>query len=163
MVRLAALSAPISDSDQDTLAEPSTLLPVPPTVRVRAVPQLAVVMLAEPLKLVPLIVRAVVRVAALPVVFWVPAVFTPGRSMLALPLNETPPMVRAVAKVVAVAALPVIAMPHVPEAPVPVAMLPASEVAEMEPGKELLPLLSQMVAVLRTAQPPTQLSGEELT
>ena len=49
---------------------------------------------------------AVVAVAALPEVFWLPAVLTPGRSMLAVPLNETPPMFRAVCRAVAVAALP---------------------------------------------------------
>ena len=54
-------------------------------------------------------VLAVVSVAALPEVFWLPVVFTPGRSMLALPLNETPPMVLAVCRVVAVLALPVTA------------------------------------------------------
>ena len=67
------------------------------------------VMLADPLKLVPFIVRAVwsvVAVAALPVVDWLPAAFTPGRLMLADPLKDTPPMVRAVCRVVAVDALP---------------------------------------------------------
>ena len=47
-----------------------------------------------------------VAVAALPDVFWLPEVFTPGRSMLAVPLKETPPMFLAVCKAVAVAALP---------------------------------------------------------
>ena len=54
-------------SVHDTAADPFTLFPEPPMVIVRAVPQLAVVMLAEPLNDVPLIVRAVVSVAALPV------------------------------------------------------------------------------------------------
>ena len=58
-------------------------------------------MLAVPLKLVPLIARAVVKLAAEPVVFWLPAVLTPGRLMFAEPLNETPPMVLAVVKVAA--------------------------------------------------------------
>ena len=49
---------------------------------------------------------AKVAVAALPDVFWLPEVFTPGRSMLAVPLNETPPMFLAVCRAVAVAALP---------------------------------------------------------
>ena len=49
---------------------------------------------------------AKVAVAALPEVFWLPEVFTPGRSMLAVPLNETPPMFLAVCRAVAVAALP---------------------------------------------------------
>ena len=46
-----------------------------------------------------------VAVAALPVVSWLPGVFTPGKLISALPSKETPPMVRAVVKV---AALPVI-------------------------------------------------------
>ena len=46
-----------------------------------------------------------VEVAALPVVFWLPAIFTPGRFMSALPSKLTPPMSRAV---VNVAALPVV-------------------------------------------------------
>ena len=58
-------------------------------------------MLAEPSKETPPIVRAVVKVAADPVVLWVPVVFTPGRSMLAEPSKETPPIVRAVVKVAA--------------------------------------------------------------
>jgi hypothetical protein len=37
-------------------------------------------------------------------VFWLPALFTPGRLILALPSNETPPIVLAVVRV---AALPV--------------------------------------------------------
>ena len=53
-------------------------------------------------------VVAVVAVAALPEVFWLPAVFTPGRLMLAVPLNETPPMFLAVCRAVAVAALPLV-------------------------------------------------------
>jgi hypothetical protein len=47
----------------------------------------------------------VVSVAALPVVFWLPAVLTPGKLILADPLKLTPPMVLAV---VNVAALPVV-------------------------------------------------------
>ena len=43
--------------------------------------------------------------AALPDVFWSPAVFTPGKLMFAEPSKETPPIVLAVAKAVAVAAL----------------------------------------------------------
>ena len=56
-------------------------------------------MFAEPSNLTPLIVRAVcsfVAVAALPVVFWLPAMFTPGRLILAVPSNATPPIVLAV-------------------------------------------------------------------
>jgi hypothetical protein len=68
---------------------------------VRAVPQLAVVIAAVPLKFVPLMALAVVKLAAEPVVFWLPAVFTPGRLMFAEPLNDTPPMVRAVVRVAA--------------------------------------------------------------
>jgi hypothetical protein len=43
-----------------------------------------------------------------PVVFWLPAMFTPGKSMLAVPLKDTPPIVRAFWSAVAVAALPVV-------------------------------------------------------
>lgn len=53
-------------------------------------------------------VVAVVAVAALPEVFWLPVVLTPGRLMSAVPLNETPPMFLAVCKAVAVAALPLV-------------------------------------------------------
>ena len=63
-------TAPISDSDHATSAPPFTDFAVLPMVRVRAVPQFAVVMLPVPSKLVPLIWRAVaslVAVAALPV------------------------------------------------------------------------------------------------
>ena len=59
-------------------------------------------------RIVVLLAAALVAVAAFPVVFWFPAVFTPGRLMLALPLKDTPPIVRAVARVVAVAALPAV-------------------------------------------------------
>ena len=40
-----------------------------------------------------------------PVVFWLPAVLTPVRSIAALPLKETPPIVRAVDSVAAVVAV----------------------------------------------------------
>ena len=56
--------APISASDQETLAEPLTDLPVTPIVIVLAVPQVAVVILAEPSKNVPLIVLAVYNYTA---------------------------------------------------------------------------------------------------
>ncbi len=46
--------------------------------------------------------------AAVPVVFWFPAAFTPGKLMFAVPSNDTPPIFLAVAKAVAVAALPVV-------------------------------------------------------
>ena len=50
--------------------------------------------------LVPLFKRETGRLAdkeaAEPEVFWLPAVFTPGRSMFADPLKLTPPIVRAV-------------------------------------------------------------------
>lgn len=59
-----AAAAPISLTVHETLALPLTDLPVAPIVRVRAVPQLAVVMSALPLKLVPLILRAVASVVA---------------------------------------------------------------------------------------------------
>jgi hypothetical protein len=76
-----------------TLAEPFTLdepVTSPVKLKVRAVPQFAVVMFAEPSKLVPLIVRAVCSVVAVP----------------ALPVAD--------------AAEPVIEMPHVPLASPPV-------------------------------------------
>ena len=41
-------------------------------------------------------------------VFWLPVVLTPAKSMLAEPSKDTPPIVRAVSKAVAVAALPVV-------------------------------------------------------
>jgi hypothetical protein len=44
---------------------------------------------------------ASVAVAALPEVFCVPAVFTPGKLILALPSKLTPPIVLAVVKVAA--------------------------------------------------------------
>ena len=37
-----------------------------------------------------------VTLLAVPVVFWLPAMLTPGKSMFAEPLKLTPPMVRAV-------------------------------------------------------------------
>lgn len=62
----SAACAPISASDHDTAAEPLTALPVAPMVRVLEVPHREVVMFAEPLKLVPLIVRAVCKAVAVP-------------------------------------------------------------------------------------------------
>ena len=65
---------------------------------------------AVPLNDTPAIVLAVakaVAVAALPEVFWLPAVFTPGRFIFDVPLKETPPIVLELANFVAVAALPV--------------------------------------------------------
>ena len=53
------------------------------------------------MKETPPIVRAVVKVAADPVVLSVPVVFTPGRSMLAEPLKGTPPMFLLVVSVAA--------------------------------------------------------------
>ena len=67
------------------------------------------------------IARAVVRVAAEPVVFWLPAAFTPGKLIFADPSKDTPPIVLAVASIVAVAANP------------DVAWLPA----EFTPGKSI--------------------------
>jgi hypothetical protein len=65
--------------------------------------------------------------AAVPVVFWLPAVFTPGRSMFAEPLKLTPPIVLEVCSVVAVLAFPV----RAPVKPVEVTdVKPATVVAE---------------------------------
>ena len=96
-------------------------------------------------------------VAALPEVFWLPAVLTPGRSMLAVPLNETPPMFLAVCRAVAVAALPLVEPDVVAE--VAVDALPFSE-AVIVPAEKLpepsrstiwlavLALVAVMVALL---------------
>jgi hypothetical protein len=59
---------------------PPIVLAVASTVAVAASPT---AMLALPLNEVPPIVLAVVRVAALPLVFWLPALLTPGRLILA--------------------------------------------------------------------------------
>ena len=61
---LVAAYAPISARDQETFAEPFTDFPVLPIVIVLAVPQLAVVMFADPLNEVPLIFLAVCNVVA---------------------------------------------------------------------------------------------------
>jgi hypothetical protein len=69
IVKVASLT-PISDRLHATFALPLTDLTVAPIVKVLAVPQLAVVIAAVPLKLVPLIALAVcsaVAVEALPV------------------------------------------------------------------------------------------------
>ena len=47
-----------------------------------------------------------VAIAAVPEVFWFPAVFTPGKFMFPVPSNDTPPIVLADANAVAVAANP---------------------------------------------------------
>ena len=68
-------------------------------------------MFADPSKDTPPIVLAVARtvaVAAFPDVFWLPATFTPGRSMFADPSKDTPPIVLAFARTVAEPALPVV-------------------------------------------------------
>ena len=49
----------------------------------------------------------VVAIAAVPEVFWLPAVLTPGRFMFPVPSNDTPPIFLAVSRAVAVAAFPV--------------------------------------------------------
>ena len=57
---------------------------------------------AEVMPVPPLATATVpVTFAAVPVVFWLPAVLTPGKLMLAEPLKLTPPMVRAVVRVAA--------------------------------------------------------------
>ena len=47
-----------------------------------------------------------VAIAAVPDVFWLPLVLTPGRLIFAVPSNETQPIFLAVSSAVAVAALP---------------------------------------------------------
>ena len=76
---------------------PSETVTLPSTVNPVNVPTLVIAVWAAP-----------VTVAALPVVFWLPAVFTPGKLISALPSNDTPPIVLAVARAVAVAAFPVV-------------------------------------------------------
>jgi len=61
-----------------------------------------------PLIEIVLAVCKVLAVEALPDVFWLPAVLTPGKFIFALPSNDTPPIVLAVCNLVAVAAFPVI-------------------------------------------------------
>ena len=73
-------------------------------------------------------------VAALPEVFWLPVVLTPGKLMLAVPLNETPPIVLAVCRAVAVAALPLVELDVVAE--VAVDALPFRE-AVIVPAEKL--------------------------
>ena len=53
-----------------------------------------------------LVVSKVVAVAALPVVFWLPSMFTPGKFIFDDPLKFTPPIDLVVSRIVAVAALP---------------------------------------------------------
>jgi hypothetical protein len=94
-------AAPISASVHATFAEPFTDLPVAPIVIVLAVPQFAVVILAEPLKEVPFIVLAVWSAVAVPAfpdtdpvivelnVFtpanvWFPVVITPDADAVAV-------------------------------------------------------------------------------
>ena len=112
---------------------------------------------------VPTLVIAVcaapVTVAAVPDVFWLPAVFTPGKSMFAVPSNDTPPIVLAVANAVAVAALPVV-LPELPDidgaviAPVvtapdvvnvlePIFILPNPEVIEPESNAPVVTILDE--------------------
>ena len=80
--------------------------------------------------------------AAVPVVFWLPASFTPGRLILAEPLKETPPMFLAVSRAVAVAAFPEVSW--LPDALTPGRLIPA------EPSKDTPPIVlavARMVAV----------------
>jgi hypothetical protein len=81
------------------------------------------VTLAEPLKFWPHSVLVVVSVAALPVVFWLPVVLTPGKSILADPSKLTPPIFLAVCSVVAVVAFPLNAAVIVPAVKLPLASL----------------------------------------
>ena len=59
------------------------------------------------------VIVTAVAIAAVPEVFWFPAVLTPGKLILPVPSNETPPIVLADASAVAVAAFPV----HDPDEP----------------------------------------------
>ena len=80
-----ALAAPISASDQATLPSPSKALPVPPTVRVRAVASLVADTAVAPAYKAP--------------------TFAAVRVMLAVPSKSTPAIVRAVASLVAATAV----------------------------------------------------------
>ena len=71
-----------------------------------AVPSKFTVPVASPETLIARAVSSADAVAALPEVSWLPAVFTPARSILIVPSNDTPPMLIAVASPVAVVALP---------------------------------------------------------
>ena len=82
--------------------------------------------------------------AAVPDVFWFPALLTPGKSMLAVPLKLTPPMFRAVSNEVAVAALPV----HDPDEPL---ALPVN--APINPVAVILPVLGLYVQVPSDSKP----------
>ena len=87
----AAGNAPISASVHVTLPVPSTDLPVSPYVSVRELPQVEVVMSAEPLKEAPLMVLAtcsVVAVVALPesAAVTVPALKLPDASLATIVL-----------------------------------------------------------------------------
>jgi hypothetical protein len=96
------VAAFISASDQETSPEPFTDFPVLPMVSVLPVPQLAVVMSALPLKLVPLMFRAVcnvVAVAALPVVFWFSVGIRAAANVPAVIQEASKAGIRACAKV----------------------------------------------------------------
>ena len=86
---------------------------------------------------VPTLVIAVcaapVTVAAVPDVFWLPAVLTPGKSMFAVPSNDTPPIVLAVAKAVDVAdnATAIFAVPSKDVPPIVLAVANAVAVAAL--------------------------------
>lgn len=88
VTRFAASSAPISANDHETLAEPLTALLVLPTVIVLDVPQLEVVMFADPSKLVPLMVRAVFKVVAVVAVVAVDAL--PASAAVIVPAEKLP-------------------------------------------------------------------------
>ena len=58
-------------------------------------------MFVEPSNETPPIVLGVVSLAAEPDVFWLPVIFTPGKSMFVEPSNETPPIVLGVVSLAA--------------------------------------------------------------
>ena len=82
--------------------------------------------------------------AAVPDVFWFPALLTPGKSIFPVPSNETPPIFLAVARAVAVAALPV----HDPDEPL---ALPVN--APINPVAVMLPVDGLYVQVPSDSKP----------
>ena len=96
-----------------------------PTLPLPAAPATKVITFSSSVLSLSLTVT-VVAMAAVPEVFWFPALLTPGRSILPVPSKLTPPIFLAVANAVAVAALPVVPEPvfHISEFGVPLGGVP---------------------------------------